>query len=530
MGKVQSKHGECFVVNAHFNPVCQVDEDSIYNKSIRDSFACSELSFSLCEDNSCIKTPSSPNERFPLQVLPPEDDTSNMKKLEEKEETPEKAEEEKNEKEDTTEATCSVTIDDKEKQEFSFTLYDFDGHSKFSKEDVEKVVMRSICDALGKTLKLPPSGSRTIKVRLAVTPDSSTDSCTKEEETSECENKVELDNTLNSDYSTNTNSTYLCTSNEDKLPETNKRYHNPQLGRIPSPVVKGTASPSIRSRKAHRLSCQKAENSEWTQDIGEKICADNENKRRHHEGYEAIIEEHRHRHRHKHQHRERGTGCRDRRNNYLDLAGIDNCNKSHEIYSSNCNDGAFICPYRLLDRNHMCSKLHRGKDMMEQTRTRIINDDMLYGNRFMDPKNDLLNLSFDMCSWERHHHRRSKSYDIYENPHHPNIPNSPKVKQRPGRSASLNPTGVSPMNNHTQSPNHHHQRHREREREHQRAMQRVASWIEREHLGSGNQKEQMRRYACLGHPRRSSQLVVERHEHHHLHEHVHHHYHHYVDS
>lgn len=50
MGKVQSKHGDCIVVNAHFNPVCQLDDDLQRQKPQAQTFACS---VSPCMSFSC---------------------------------------------------------------------------------------------------------------------------------------------------------------------------------------------------------------------------------------------------------------------------------------------------------------------------------------------------------------------------------------------------------------------------------------------------------------------------------------------
>ena len=68
----------------------------------------------------------------------------------------------------------------------------------------------------------------------------------------------------------------------------------------------------------------------------------------------------------------------------------------------------------------------------------------------------------------------------------------------------------------TVSP-HHHRRHRNRERNRKLAMQQVAEWIEREHSQS---------WTCG-----TKHVIVQKHEHHHTHEHHHHHhYHHYQET
>lgn len=160
------------------------------------------------------------------------------------------------------------------------------------------------------------------------------------------------------------------------------------------------------------------------------------------------------------------------------------------------------------------------------------------------------------------YHARSKSYDAYYCEQATTTTPasfSPKLKEH-----------ISKRGGATGSPHHH--KHRHRERDHQRAMQQVASWIEKEHLGfggcnlmskgaapeqasatGGHQQQQNNHHYCSqqhhippppppppppphvlhnqrpSSPRTSEKasFLVERHEHHHVHEHFHHHYHHY---
>lgn len=63
----------------------------------------------------------------------------------------------------------------------------------------------------------------------------------------------------------------------------------------------------------------------------------------------------------------------------------------------------------------------------------------------------------------------------------------------------------------TISSSHYRRRHRHRERNQSRAMKQVAEWIEKEHVYHKTEKHV---------------VVVQRHEHHHVHEHFHHHIHH----
>lgn len=78
---------------------------------------------------------------------------------------------------------------------------------------------------------------------------------------------------------------------------------------------------------------------------------------------------------------------------------------------------------------------------------------------------------------------------------------------------SLFKTSAPPAANdiETISSSHYRRRHRHRERNQSRAMKQVAEWIEKEHVFHKTEKHV---------------VVVQRHEHHHVHEHFHHHIHH----
>lgn len=54
--------------------------------------------------------------------------------------------------------------------QFSFTLYDLDGHGKITKDDIAGIVS-TIYESLGKSVVVPHYGSKTINVRLTVSPD-----------------------------------------------------------------------------------------------------------------------------------------------------------------------------------------------------------------------------------------------------------------------------------------------------------------------------------------------------------------------
>lgn len=72
------------------------------------------------------------------------------------------------------EFTCDVSVEDPGKKpqplQFSFTLYDLDGHGKITKDDIAGIVS-TIYDSIGKSVVVPHYGKKTINVKLTVSPD-----------------------------------------------------------------------------------------------------------------------------------------------------------------------------------------------------------------------------------------------------------------------------------------------------------------------------------------------------------------------
>lgn len=69
-----------------------------------------------------------------------------------------------------------MSLEDEKKPQplqFSFTLYDLDGHGKITKDDIAGIVS-TIYESIGKSVVVPHYGSKTINVRLTVSPDSKT--------------------------------------------------------------------------------------------------------------------------------------------------------------------------------------------------------------------------------------------------------------------------------------------------------------------------------------------------------------------
>ncbi|XP_050681370.1 protein naked cuticle homolog [Leptidea sinapis] len=73
------------------------------------------------------------------------------------------------------ELTCDVELQHPESSkqqplQFSFTLYDLDGHGRMTKDDIAGIVS-TIYESIGKSVTVPHYGSKTIQVRLTVIPE-----------------------------------------------------------------------------------------------------------------------------------------------------------------------------------------------------------------------------------------------------------------------------------------------------------------------------------------------------------------------
>ncbi|CAH1779930.1 unnamed protein product [Owenia fusiformis] len=131
----------------------------------------------LCIDSSKNNNMTVDHQNFPLKVvLPPLKDPNRDMKILTIDQGSEGDSVVKPPLTDTTtslnveEFECGVSVEGSEKQEWSFTLYDFDGCGKITKEDLASL-LKSLYDAVGSSIKLPQTGTKTLKLRLTVAPD-----------------------------------------------------------------------------------------------------------------------------------------------------------------------------------------------------------------------------------------------------------------------------------------------------------------------------------------------------------------------
>jgi len=140
---------------------------------------------------------------------------------------------------------CDVSVAEGDRrQEFSFTLYDFDGHGKITKDDIAGLVT-TIYDTLGASIQVPPCGSKTIKVKLTVSPDQRTSSNSSQQQSrnagGSCLNATQAPQTASFDHH---NSSSCCHQKQADL--CSHTSHTAQYGtsRVP------------RRRRAPRYRCQ----------------------------------------------------------------------------------------------------------------------------------------------------------------------------------------------------------------------------------------------------------------------------------
>lgn len=558
MGKGHSKHGHCYVVNAHFNPLCQLEENG-YHNGIETPLASHdsglqmtpELSFTLSEDtkSNSVKDYAT---KCALEVYLPEvtDEASKNKLMDA---SPEKADEEKSEKEEKLRKTRVECIQNKdsEQQEFSFILHNYDCE-KTRKDDVEKIVVQSLCDALKSSLKLPSSGTHTVKVHLTVLPDGNKEPLTQTQNfeqhnqtcdqppcsdlfrgvsqvqdklvhgsRSDCPSKknVGFTPTMGSCLEKNSESNIKCCEH-NCFPKCPSHLADPKRDASHSPCVKRNCGNSSPKQEGPNKWVDASELGQSRGILYGQFSP-----------YVSDRRERRHRSRHQ-AYRDHCYG--------LDLLGSEaldakTCHSKQNFCDPRYTNPAFCSHVK--DKSNPCHSVNANPDFPDyrgHKRSNLyshhkiqdpeIHSHILKCKLLRETKGNGTDLSFDLSDlnskvdMEPNHHRRSKSYDMNESQGNCCMFNSPRFKHR---------DYITTHSHIPQSPSRHHKhRHREREKDKQRAMQQVASWLEKEDLGSSKQKQN--EFSSESNFYNQNNEVVERHEYHHIHEH--HHYYHYLDS
>ncbi|XP_012943497.1 protein naked cuticle homolog 1 isoform X2 [Aplysia californica] len=464
---------------------------------------------------------------------------------------------------------CGVQLEGSEssKQEWFFTLYNFDGHGRITKEDLSSL-LKALYDAVGSSIKLPPHGARTLKLRLSV----------GQEQAAQMKNTANLKtNPDNPQGKTGLGKGTKEFSKMNNLTRTHIKCineHKAQLksvGMNPDPpgvvAAEERVSGGVGVRPPHQPSAPEQLCALEAQEQVEKALSKHL-RRQHNEARKDNSKQHKRRHRHSTAvhcpvapaclvsakldrvgiptfkdkvNQSSGLGepqakeSQDRRNYYLDLAGVENtCSRFQNNLSSSplSKSGAVTAALAGVGGGHhrsrsydvaKCGNCSYGDSKQEASGR----DGQACRCDSAHKDGDKLRTKSNKLKFEHHQHLRSKSFDSHAATHRkamamskglPHQPHSGGGATHANRHPDLQmPPGVlgagpPPM---TLSP-HHHRRHRHREKDQEMAMQQVAQWIEREHswdLSGGDGS------------------AVQRHEHHHIHEHHHHHhYHHYYET
>ncbi|KAH9499093.1 hypothetical protein Btru_006663 [Bulinus truncatus] len=405
------------------------------------------------------------------------------------------------------EIECGVHLEGSEnsKQEWSFTLYDFDGHGMITKEDLASL-LKALYDAVGSSIKLPPNGAKTLKLRLSVGQD-----CTAEIQT--------VSNIKSSERCRNTN----------KAPK-NKVRDFSKLNNLMRTHIKCTnenQAQVLGLTTIETVSCQQGaevvpkhgqmpDHQELATLIHENMERNQiKQLRRHHSDRNDSQHHYKRRHRTTAAHcpvitagaaltaplipsasaivavggqqDERAKESQDRRNYYLDLAGVDNSkfqnNPTVPVAGSGCVRTG-TSQHR--SRSHDISNTVKCDN--RQAGAHNPSDAPLATNpdKCDNVKRESERLGHKVANGKIDQHLRSKSSD-------PQEVNGQKRSSKPAQQEQQVPSCANNKHNRfrpvslpghvpaTVSP-HYHRRHRHREKDHDLAMQQVAQWIEREHV------------------------------------------------
>ncbi|KAK7115043.1 hypothetical protein V1264_000989 [Littorina saxatilis] len=472
---------------------------------------------------------------------------------------------------------CGVQFEGSEnsKQEWSFTLYNFDGHGRITKEDLASL-LKALYDAVGSSIRLPPNGAKTLKLRLTVGQDRTqihaisagkalTGGKRKENGGSGSKAKTSKESPkAPKQFSKLNNLTRTTVKVNNQTQEAASQAQAQVQGQVEG---QGEGVPPGRKQLS-------AEDQQQLAELVQENMERNHVKqlRRHHSDCHGSGDKPGH---HKRRHRGRssktaaaaaagatttttatamalaedragGGGCKesqDRRNYYLDLAGVDSSKLNNAPAAKVCNTNPALHP--LLEEGggggvgggvgsgHHRSRSHDvaggGKcDNVRRETERLLErgvGGLPPGTHHILQHNHLRSRSFDP---QDSNPRTSKTATTAAAPPANNATQDSAKGAEGGAGAGGGAGGGGSPHKHsrfrpvslpghvpaTASP-HYHRRHRHREKDHDLAMQQVAAWIERQNAWDFD----------------GERVIVQRHHHHHIHEHHHHHhYHHYYEA
>ncbi|KAG7161341.1 naked cuticle-like [Homarus americanus] len=417
------------------------------------------------------------------------------------------------------EVSCDVSVaaGEADRQEFSFTLYDFDGHGKVTKDDIAGLV-RTIYEAVGSSLSLPPSGSRTIRVKLTVAPENCRGRQQDFHHQETCEGK--------------------------KGDEEGDPCEHPS-GR------------SHRRRKARRRSTS-LQRHELLQIIQANMEKNNLFYTPLHRRHDHHHHDHHHDHHHNRRRRRHGCGC-DHSGSPPDPAEVKarllepECPCRHTHYHSHTHgptNTARSMGCRRHNRSHSHDLSHDSPHVFRYHLLDKTFQPLPPSNTPDQPPSPPMahnphshhQQQYQHQTRHYHHHHRSRSFDAGDTqgssprgrsgrlPRSQQQSQTPPQKQSKEQQQSSTQSKQEHQGGNEVSP--HHTKHRHREADHARAMAQVVAWLERGSLldsqkspttpESGN--------GGIGGVGGSSGSGACREQTHHVHQHIHHHYHHYAEK
>ncbi|XP_008200263.1 uncharacterized protein nkd [Tribolium castaneum] len=475
------------------------------------------------------------------------------------------------------EFSCDVSVEGGEKsksgqerQEFSFTLYDFDGYGKITKDDIAGLVT-TIYEALGSSVKVPHYGSKTIKVKLTVSPDqrkhvSATiinQKDNNEEKTQETSIRYKRDLNVTIRQGINEKRKHGRRQSKPKTP--NKKHQccnkheeedqeNPFVsddssdacsrisGNLTSDEEEGECSDNERHKpKKHQKKCHRSTSPRYTipnlfikdaNICNENNCSKKTPKKRsgslQRQELLEIIQANMDKN-------NLGFQTPRKHSNHVSTQTrqLEGPHKS-QSKSPKVSPSPLQYLANIVDPTHFYVDLASLQNTTQLPQTHCQYDKLI--DAVMCVSNKKISLNKQKC---RKHRVRNDLADIryqflqYPMTNDENKLNKPN-KRTPKKSVSDVKKSPHVVTGHTSSP--HHLRHKNRQEDQARAMAQVVRWLEQEFSSNLNTKEKAKGNHFHSTKEKTTSAPsspgsgVERHEHHHVHEHIHHHYHHYQET
>ncbi|KAK5639284.1 hypothetical protein RI129_011776 [Pyrocoelia pectoralis] len=479
------------------------------------------------------------------------------------------------------EFSCNVSLEDlsrqnlQDRQEFSFTLYDFDGHGKITKDDISGLVT-TIYEALGSSIKVPHCGSKTIKVKLTVSPDLrkhvSTSVTNNQPNLGEqsLDKKVNLNVTIKretndkkkSNKSLENRKHYCCRRlNEEFEPAAdNSDDHSDLCSRISTDIVEMEdgcdGSEEYISKCSAEQKCEQSQVKTVNSDVTDEC-----DMKKHCKSFLHTKKVKKRTNIQKHDGFELQTNMDTSNSSFQtarklsnDHSNVENAqlpqhDLKHHRHRHNKSMHSHNTPLRCLanvDPTHFYVDL-----MALQNNTQISNGNCRY-DKLVDAVMCVSNKKLYDC-YKKHNLKNCD--DSSNSPFHCQLmeakANSTKHVNKPikKQTKKQNDIEATPKQNirkfprvvvgHTSSP--HHLRHRNRQEDQARAMAQVVRWLEQEfsnnlytNIGEDKTKfsncEETRAKQHFCGMMKNLNDCSDYHEYRHVHEHIHHHYHHYQES